>query len=142
SPDFDLPVAFPPQSLDDILAEVFAQHGIHNLRVAETEKYAHVTYFFNGGVEAPFAGEDRLLIPSPKVATYDLQPEMSANEITEAAVARLRARQVGAGILNFAKAVMVGHMGGFPATVPAVATLATCLLRPVALAPHLLPLRP
>jgi len=129
SPDFDLPVAFPPQSLDHILAEVFAQHGIHNLRVAETEKYAHVTYFFNGGVEAPYAGEDRLLIPSPKVATYDLQPEMSANEITEAAVARLRARQVEAVILNFANADMVGHTGDFPATVRAIETLDACVGR-------------
>ena len=129
SPDFDLPVVFPPQSLDDILAEVFAQNGIHNLRVAETEKYAHVTYFFNGGVEAPFAGEDRLLIPSPKVATYDLQPEMSANEITEAAVARLRARQAEAVILNFASADMVGHTGNLPATIRAVETLDTCVGR-------------
>src|SRR5262245_24818565 len=123
SPDFDLPVAFLPQSLDHILAEVFAQHGIHNVRVAETEKYAHVTYFFNGGVEAPFAGEDRILIPSPKVATYDLQPEMSANEITEAAVARLRAHQAEAVILKFAHADMVGHTGNFSATVRAVETL-------------------
>ena len=127
SPDFDLPVAFPLQSLDHILAEVFAQHGIRNVRVAETEKYAHVTYFFNGGVEAPFAGEDRILIPSPKVATYDLQPEMSAHEITEAAVARLRARQTEAVILNFANADMVGHTGNFPATVRAVETLDACV---------------
>lgn len=129
SPDFDLPVAFPPQSLEHILAEVFAQHGIRNVRLAETEKYAHVTYFFNGGVEAPFAGEDRLLIPSPKVATYDLQPTMSANEITAAAVARLRARQAEAVILNFANADMVGHTGNFPATVRAVETLDVCVGR-------------
>jgi 2,3-bisphosphoglycerate-independent phosphoglycerate mutase len=129
SPDFDLPVAFPPQSLEHILAEVFAQHGIRNVRVAETEKYAHVTYFFNGGVEAPFAGEDRILIPSPKVATYDLQPEMSANEITEAATARLRARQADAVILNFANADMVGHTGNFSATVRAVETLDACVGR-------------
>ena len=129
SSDFDLPVAFPPQSLDHILAEVFAQHGIRNVRVAETEKYAHVTYFFNGGVEAPFAGEDRILIPSPKVATYDVQPEMSAHEITEAAVARLRARPAEAIILNFANVDMVGHTGNFPATVRAVETLDTCVGR-------------
>jgi len=129
SPDFDLPVAFPPQSLDDILAEVFAQHGIRNVRVAETEKYAHVTYFFNGGVEAPFAGEDRILLPSPQVATYDVQPEMSANAITEAAIARLRARQTEAVILNFANADMVGHTGNFPATVRAVETLDACVGR-------------
>jgi 2,3-bisphosphoglycerate-independent phosphoglycerate mutase len=88
-----------------------------------------VTYFFNGGVEAPFAGEDRVLIPSPKVATYDLQPEMSAHEITEAAVARLRARQTEAVILNFANADMVGHTGNFPATVRAVETLDACVGR-------------
>jgi 2,3-bisphosphoglycerate-independent phosphoglycerate mutase len=129
SPDFDLPVAFPPQAFTDILAEVFAQHGIHNLRVAETEKYAHVTYFFNGGVEAPFAGEDRLLIPSPKVATYDLQPEMSAKEITEAAMTHLRTRQSEAVILNFANADMVGHTGNFSATVRAVETLDACVGR-------------
>jgi 2,3-bisphosphoglycerate-independent phosphoglycerate mutase len=129
SPDFDLPVAFPPQSLEHILAEVFAQHGIRNVRLAETEKYAHMTYFFNGGVEAPFAGEDRLLIPSPKVATYDLQPKMSANEITAAAVAHLRARQAEVVILNFANADMVGHTGNFPATVRAVETLDVCVGR-------------
>ena len=129
SPEFDLPVAFPPQSLDHILAEVFAEHGIHNLRVAETEKYAHVTYFFNGGVEAPFAGEDRLLIPSPKVATYDLQPEMSANEITAATVERLRTQPTEAVILNFANVDMVGHTGDFSATVRAVETLDTCVGR-------------
>lgn len=129
SPDFDLPVAFPPQSLEHILAEVFAQHGIRNVRLAETEKYAHVTYFFNGGIEAPFAGEDRILIPSPKVATYDLQPEMSANEITEATLARLCARRTDAVILNFANADMVGHTGNFPATVRAVETLDTCVGR-------------
>ena len=137
SPDFDLPVAFPPQSLDHILAEVFAQHGIRNVRVAETEKYAHVTYFFNGGVEAPFAGEDRILIPSPQVATYDVQPEMSANEITEAAVARLRARQTEAVILNFANVDMVGHTGNFPATVRAVETLDACVGRLVEAAQEL-----
>lgn len=129
SPDFDLPVAFVPQPLDHILAEVFAQHGIRNLRVAETEKYAHVTYFFNGGVEAPFAGEDRLLIPSPKVATYDLQPAMSAHEVTEAAVSRLCGRQTDAVILNLANADMVGHTGDFAATVRAIETLDTCIGR-------------
>lgn len=129
STDFDLPVAFAPQSLDHILAEVFAQHGIRNLRVAETEKYAHVTYFFNGGVEAPFAGEDRLLIPSPKVATYDLKPEMSAYEVTDTAVSRLCGRQTEAVILNLANADMVGHTGDFSATVRAVETLDTCVGR-------------
>lgn len=127
--EFDLPIAFAPQSLDHILAEVFAAHGVRNVRAAETEKYAHVTYFFNGGVEEPFAGEERILIPSPKVATYDLQPEMSAHEVTDAALARLQARQTDVLILNFANADMVGHTGNFAAAVRAVETLDTCVGR-------------
>src|SRR5207245_11527828 len=103
-----------------IRAADFGQNRISNQRVDETEKYADVTYFFNGGVEAPYAAEDRLVIPSPKVATYDLQPEMRANEITEAAVARLCTRQAEAVILNFANVDMVGHTGDFHATVGAV----------------------
>ncbi len=129
SPDFGLPVAFAPQELDDILAAVFAQHGIRNVRAAETEKYAHVTYFLNGGIEEPFAGEERLLIPSPNVATYDLQPEMSAYAVTDAALARLTTGQTDALILNFANADMVGHTGNFAATVRAVETLDTCVGR-------------
>jgi 2,3-bisphosphoglycerate-independent phosphoglycerate mutase len=136
SPDFDLPVAFPPQSLDEILAEVFAAHGIRNVRIAETEKYAHVTYFFNGGIEAPFAHEDRVLIPSAKVATYDLQPEMRAQEITDAALERLRSLPAGALILNFANADMVGHTGNFPATVRAIETLDACVGRLVEAVQH------
>jgi len=129
SPDFDLPVAFPPQSLDHILAEVFAQHGIRNVRVSETEKYAHVTYFFNGGEETPFDGEERILIPSPQVATYDLQPEMHAQLVTDAAVERLETGGTDAVILNFANADMVGHTGNFDATVQAIETLDTCVGR-------------
>src|SRR5207245_11517149 len=108
-----------------IRAADFGQNRISNQRVDETEKYADVTYFFNGGMEAPYAGEDRLLIPSPKVATYDLQPEMSANEITEAAVARLCTRQAEAVILNFANAAMVGRTGDCSARVRAVEALDT-----------------
>src|SRR5262249_23320868 len=87
--NFDLPVAFGPVHHDMILADVLAQNGLRNLRIAETEKYAHVTFFFNGGVEAAFPGEKRILIPSPKVATYDLQPEMSAVQVTDAVVAAI-----------------------------------------------------
>lgn len=129
STDFDLPVAFAPQPLDNILAAVFAQHGVRNLRVAETEKYAHVTYFFNGGVEEPFASEERILIPSPKVATYDLQPEMSAYEVTDTAVSHLSSQQTDVVILNLANADMVGHTGDFAATLQAVETIDTCVGR-------------
>lgn len=129
SSEFDLPVAFAPQPLDHILAEVLAQHGVRNVRAAETEKYAHVTYFFNGGVEEPFAGEERILIPSPHVATYDLQPEMSAHAVTDAALARLQNAQTDALIVNFANADMVGHTGNFAAAVQAVETLDACVGR-------------
>jgi 2,3-bisphosphoglycerate-independent phosphoglycerate mutase len=129
SPAFDLPMAFPQQSLDHLLAEVFATHHIPNARIAETEKYAHVTYFLNGGVEAPFAYEDRILIPSPKVATYDLQPEMSAYPVTEAAMERLHSVPHGGIILNFANADMVGHTGNMAATIQAIETLDTCVGR-------------
>jgi 2,3-bisphosphoglycerate-independent phosphoglycerate mutase len=129
SADFDVPVAFAQQSLQHIMAEVFAATGVRNVRIAETEKYAHVTYFLNGGVEEPFACEQRILIPSPKVATYDLQPEMSASGITEATIAQLRSGQVDVCILNFANADMVGHTGDFAATVQAIETLDTCVGR-------------
>ena len=105
-----LPVAFPPEEIKDTLGEVLAQHGLHQLRIAETEKYAHVTFFFNGGVEAPNANEERILIPSPKVATYDLQPEMSAEEVTQALLAELDKDKFDAIILNFANPDMVGQV--------------------------------
>ena len=105
------PVAFPPQKLTNTLGEVLAQHGLKQLRIAETEKYAHVTFFFNGGVEAANPGEERILIPSPKVATYDLQPEMSAYEVTTRVVQEIEANQYAVIILNFANADMVGHTG-------------------------------
>jgi 2,3-bisphosphoglycerate-independent phosphoglycerate mutase len=124
---FTLPIAFPPQEFRRHFGEVLGGHGIANLRLAETEKYAHVTYFFNCGVERPYAHEDRLLIPSPKVATYDLQPEMSAHGITAALLNDLRTASHDVIICNFANADMVGHTGVLAATVQAVETLDDCL---------------
>jgi len=108
------------EKLEHILAQVFAERGYKNLRCAETEKYAHVTYFFNGGVEKPFAGEERILVPSPKVATYDLMPEMSAAGITDAVVKAIEKGQFDAIIMNFANADMVGHSGKLEAAIQAV----------------------
>ena len=126
---FDLPAAFPPATLSASLADVLAARGVGNLRLAETEKYAHVTYFFNCGEERPYQGEDRILVPSPKVPTYDLQPEMSAAAITDRLVADVEAARHQAIICNFANADMVGHTGKLDAAVAAVATLDRCLLR-------------
>jgi 2,3-bisphosphoglycerate-independent phosphoglycerate mutase len=109
-----------PEKLEHILAEVFAARGYKNLRCAETEKYAHVTYFFNGGVEKPFGGEERVLVPSPKVATYDLQPEMSAAGITDAIVKAIEKGDFDVIIMNYANADMVGHSGNLQATIKAV----------------------
>ena len=125
-PEFELPVAFPPQELTGILADVWAQHGVANLRLAETEKYAHVTYFFNGGIEKSYPGEERVLVPSWKGATYDLHPQMSAPEITEEAVKALRAGRFDAHVVNFANADMVGHTGRLEETVEAIETLDRC----------------
>jgi len=117
---FTLPVVIPPESLDNILANVMGNLGMRNLRVAETEKYAHVTYFFNGGVEQPFPGEDRVMVPSPKVATYDLKPEMSAQGIAEVVVKAIEKRGFDVIVMNFANADMVGHSGKMLPTVQAV----------------------
>ncbi len=127
--DFDVPVVFPPFSLSHILGEEISRHGLRQLRIAETEKYAHVTYFFNGGREQPFAGEDRVLIPSPKeVATYDLKPEMSAYEVTEELLSRLRRNpSYDLVVLNFANGDMVGHSGKLAAAVRACEAVDTCL---------------
>jgi 2,3-bisphosphoglycerate-independent phosphoglycerate mutase len=114
------PVAFPPQFLDHTIGEVTAGSGLAQLRIAETEKYAHVTYFFSGGVEAPWAHEDRCLIPSPRVTTYDLQPEMSAPAVADELVKRIRARQYALIVCNFANADMVGHTGILPAAIRAI----------------------
>ncbi|MEG0542753.1 MAG: 2,3-bisphosphoglycerate-independent phosphoglycerate mutase, partial [Angelakisella sp.] len=125
-------VAFKPQSLDNTFGAYIAEQGLSQLRIAETEKYAHVTFFFNGGVEAPCKNEDRALIPSPKVATYDMQPEMSAPEVTEEVLARLQSGKYDVIILNYANCDMVGHTGVFDAAVTAVETVDSCLGRTVA----------
>ena len=119
-------VAFHPQSLNNVMGEYLAKNGKTQLRIAETEKYAHVTFFFNGGVEAPFEGEDRALIPSPKVATYDLQPEMSAYLVADECVKRIESDQYDVIILNFANCDMVGHTGVFEAAVKAVEAVDAC----------------
>lgn len=124
---FTLPVVMPPESITHLLAQVMAERGLRNLRLAETEKYAHVTYFFNGGVEAPYPGEDRALVPSPKVATYDLQPEMSAAGIAERVVAAIEKPAFDVIIANFANADMVGHSGQIPPTIRAIETVDACL---------------
>lgn len=124
---FQLPYVVPPESLENILANVMGNLGMRNLRVAETEKYAHVTYFFNGGVEKPFPGEDRILIPSPKVATYDLKPEMSAGAISESVVKAIEKGTFDVIIVNFANADMVGHSGKIEPTIKAIETVDGCL---------------
>jgi 2,3-bisphosphoglycerate-independent phosphoglycerate mutase len=125
---FRVPVAYPPRELRKILGEVASQHEIRQLRIAETEKYAHVTYFFNGGEEKEFPGEQRILIPSPKdVPTYDLKPEMSARQVTEALVRKFCAEDIRLVIANFANADMVGHTGNFEASVKACEVLDGCL---------------
>ncbi|MGH9579355.1 MAG: 2,3-bisphosphoglycerate-independent phosphoglycerate mutase, partial [Terriglobales bacterium] len=124
---FTLPVVVPPESLENILANVMSSHGLRNLRVAETEKYAHVTYFFNGGVEEPFAGEERTLVPSPKVATYDLKPEMSAAGVAEVAVKAIEKGEFDVIVMNFANADMVGHSGKLGPTTRAVEAVDGCL---------------
>ena len=129
SESFPLSVAFPPFELKNTFGEVIANHGLTQLRIAETEKYAHVTFFFNGGVENTFAGEDRILIPSPDVATYDLKPEMSAPEVTDALVECLASKKYDAIICNYANADMVGHTGNFEATVSCIEALDACLGR-------------
>jgi 2,3-bisphosphoglycerate-independent phosphoglycerate mutase len=126
---FNLPVVFTPQTFSNNLADVLAAHGRTNLRLAETEKYAHVTYFFNCGREEPYIGEDRILVPSQKVATYDLMPEMSAPGIADNLVADLGSRRHQVVICNFANADMVGHTGNVAATIAAVETLDACLGR-------------
>ena len=120
---FPLPTAFPPQPLDDILADVLHAHGLTSFRTAETEKYPHVTFFFNGGVEKQPEGETRRMVPSPKVATYDLQPEMSAPEVTRGLVEAIRSKAFDVLICNFANPDMVGHTGVLEAAIKAVETV-------------------
>jgi len=127
----NLEVAFKPQTLENTLGEYIAARGKRQLRIAETEKYAHVTFFFNGGVEAPNVGEERALIPSPKVATYDLQPEMSAPGVAHEAVKRVESGEYDLMILNFANCDMVGHTGILEAAEAAVKTVDQCVGRVV-----------
>ncbi len=124
---FKIRIAFPPERLTHILAQYLSELGLKQLRIAETEKYAHVTFFFNGGIEKAYPDEDRILIPSPKVATYDLQPEMSAFELTDKLVEEIRHQKYDVIICNFANPDMVGHTGNFDATVKAIETIDTCL---------------
>jgi 2,3-bisphosphoglycerate-independent phosphoglycerate mutase len=124
---FTLPMVILPESMDNLLANLMAQANLRNLRVAETEKYAHVTYFFNGGIEKPFPGEDRILIPSQKVATYDLAPEMSAQGIADTVVKAVNDRAFDVVVVNFANADMVGHSGRLEPTVKAVEKVDDCL---------------
>jgi len=126
---FNLPVAFPPESLRNILADILSKGHLRQLRIAETEKYAHVTFFFNGGQEEPFEGEERVLIPSPKVATYDMQPEMNAYAVTDEVEKAVSSGKYDVIILNYANLDMVGHTGIFDAAVKAVETIDNCIGR-------------
>ena len=128
-PTFTYPVAFPNKQLTNMVGEVIANAGMTQLRTAETEKYPHVTFFFNGGREAPFAGEERRMVPSPKVATYDLQPEMSAAGICDGLVDALETRKYDFILCNFANCDMVGHTGSLPAAIAAVQAVDACIGR-------------
>jgi 2,3-bisphosphoglycerate-independent phosphoglycerate mutase len=124
---FPATLVFPPQSLHNILGEYLSGLGLKQLRIAETEKYAHVTFFFNGGIEPPYPGEDRILIPSAKIATYDLEPQMSAFELTDSLVAEIKSQQYDVIVCNYANPDMVGHTGNLPATIKAIETIDKCL---------------
>lgn len=125
--DLDLKVAFPMVHTDNTLGEVISKAGLRQLRIAETEKFAHVTFFFNGGREAPFPGEDRILVPSPKVPTYDIKPEMSALEVTDKAVKAILSNGYDFILINFANSDMVGHTGKMEATIKAVRCVDSCV---------------
>ncbi|MCH8529800.1 MAG: 2,3-bisphosphoglycerate-independent phosphoglycerate mutase [Saccharospirillum sp.] len=127
--DIPVPVAYPPENLTNTLGEWMQKHGKKQLRIAETEKYAHVTFFFSGGQETEFEGEDRILVPSPKVATYDLQPEMSAPEVTDKLVAAIESGQYDLVVCNYANGDMVGHTGKMDAAIKAVEALDAALAR-------------
>ena len=126
---FSLPMVILPESMENLLADMLAQANLRNLRIAETEKYAHVTYFFNGGIEKPFPGEDRVLIPSQKVATYDLAPEMSAAGIADAVIKAVGDPAFDLVVVNFANADMVAHSGKLEPTIRGVETIDSCLGR-------------
>jgi 2,3-bisphosphoglycerate-independent phosphoglycerate mutase len=125
--DLPVAVAFPPESLEDLLGEVISRNGLSQFRTAETEKYPHVTYFFNGGLEKPFPGEDRHLVPSPKVATYDQSPAMSAAALTNGCVAAIRKGIYSFVVINYANPDMVGHTGDLAATIEAISCVDQCL---------------
>jgi 2,3-bisphosphoglycerate-independent phosphoglycerate mutase len=128
--EFPLPAAFGPQVVDHVLAEVLADHGLRQLHIAETEKYAHVTFFFNGGVERAVPGERRILVPSPRdVPTYDKKPQMSAPEVTDELIAQLETGELDFVVVNYANADMVGHSGVLEAAVAAVEAVDACLGR-------------
>mgnify|MGYP001030761341 FL=1 len=131
SDDFDVSVAFPPERIKNGLGEYVANLGLRQLRIAETEKYPHVTFFFNGGEEISFPGEDRVLVPSPDVATYDLKPEMSAFEVTDKLLAAINGKQYDVIVCNYANPDMVGHTGDLQAAIKAIETVDTCLGRVV-----------
>jgi len=125
--DFRLPAAFTPQTITNGFGEYISKQGLKQLRIAETEKYAHVTYFFNGGIETPYPGEDRILVPSPRVATYDLKPEMSAYEVTDRLVAAIKSGKYDAIVCNYANGDMVGHTGNLQAATRAIEVLDECI---------------
>lgn len=125
--DIKAPAAFLPQNLRNTLGEYLSQQGLRQLRIAETEKYAHVTFFFNGGIEKPNLNEDRVLIPSPRVATYDLQPEMSASQVTERVIKEIEKGTYDVVIMNYANPDMIGHTGNMEATVKAIKVVDQCL---------------
>jgi 2,3-bisphosphoglycerate-independent phosphoglycerate mutase len=131
SDDFQVSVAFPPERIKNGLGEYVANLGMRQLRIAETEKYPHVTFFFNGGEEISFPGEDRVLVPSPDVATYDLKPEMSAAEVTDKLVAAIGSKQYDLIVCNYANPDMVGHTGDLQAAIKAIETVDACLGRVV-----------
>ncbi|NDE37079.1 MAG: 2,3-bisphosphoglycerate-independent phosphoglycerate mutase, partial [Synechococcaceae bacterium WBA_2_066] len=125
--DQPVAVAFPPESLDDLLGEVISRNGLRQFRTAETEKYPHVTYFLNGGMEKPYPGEDRHLVPSPKVATYDQSPAMSAAALTNGCVAAIRKGIYSFVVINYANPDMVGHTGDLNATIEAISCVDQCI---------------
>ncbi len=127
----DAPSAFPPESLNNVMGDWLAKKNMKQLRISETEKYAHVTFFYSGGREELFEGEDRILIPSPKVATYDLQPEMNSEELTDKLVAAIKSGDYDAIICNYPNGDMVGHTGVFDAAVKACEAVDTCIGRAV-----------
>ena len=132
--EFKLPMVFPPQHPTNVLGEVISKKGLAQFRLAETEKYAHVTYFTNGGVETPFPLEDRQVIPSPKVKTYDLKPEMSAFEVGDTLIEKLRSEKYSFIMVNFANCDMVGHTGIMEAAMKAVSTVNNVLSKAIPVA--------